>query len=133
MKPITLMGAAGLCCAMLLLTACVKTTTTQIDAATEEAINAVQVFYSPPDRPYDELGLVTTQTGQTIFHDRSAAGMIRKLQEQALKLGADAIIVRSANEGTWGLQGGGNTGFDRGNAQGVAIRFKDAAEPAAQP
>ena len=128
MKQMFNTGVFFLCIAVLLTASCVKTSTTQVDAATAAAIDAVQVFYSPPDRPYDEVGLVTTQTGQTIFHDRSAAGMIRKLQEEALKLGADAIIVRSANEGTWGLKGGGNTGFDRGNAQGVAIRFKDSAE-----
>jgi len=87
--------------------------------------NTIQVFYSPPtDREYTELGLVTTQTGQTIFHDRSAAGMIEKLKAEAAKMEADAIIVRSANEGTWGLKGGGNTGIDRGNAQAVAIKFK---------
>lgn len=68
--------------------------------------------------------MVTTQTGQTIFHDRSAAGMIEKLKSEAAKLGADAIIVRSANEGTWSLKGGGHAGFDRGNAQAVAIKFK---------
>ena len=47
----------------------------------------------------------------------------RKL-EKAAGVGADAIIVRSANEGTWGVKGGGNTGFERGNAQAVAIKFK---------
>lgn len=85
----------------------------------------VQVFYSPPtDREYTELGLVTTQTGQTIVHDRSAAGMVAKLRAEASKMGGDAIIVRSVNEGTWGFQGGGHTGFDRGNAQAVVIKFK---------
>lgn len=107
------------------LTACVKTTTTPINQETSAATGGVQVLYSPPaDRAYTELGLVTTQTGQTIFHDRSASGMIAKLQAEAAKLGADAIIVRSVNEGTWGPKGGGNTGFERGNAQAVAIKFK---------
>jgi len=107
-----------------ILTSCAKTTTTPINPE-NTAVSNVQVFYSPPtDREYTELGIVTTQTGQTIFHDRSAEGMINKLQAEAAKMGADAIIVRSTNEGTWGLKGGGNTGFDRGNAQGVAIKFK---------
>ncbi len=98
--------------------ACAKTTSTPIALSA----GAVQVFYSvPTNREYTELGLVTTQTGQTIFHDRSAQGMIEKLKAEAAKLGADAIIVRSANEGTWGLKGGGNTGFTRGNAQAIAI------------
>ncbi len=107
------------------LTSCVKTTTTNVNPD-NSATGGVQVFHSPPtDREYTELGLVTTQTGQTIFHDRSAQGMINKLKAEAAKMGADAIIVRSANEGTWGLKGGrGNTGFDRGNAQAVAIKFK---------
>ena len=109
---------------VLWIISCVKTTTTPINNENSQA-NAVQVFYSPPtDREYTELGLVTTQTGQTIVHDRSAAGMIEKLKAEAVKLGADAIIVRSVNEGTWGLKGGGNTGFERGNAQAVAIKFK---------
>ena len=98
--------------------ACEKTTTTHINPQgtaapkstaapmTAAPVKDVQVFYSmqslPPDRPYKELGLVTTQTGQTIFHDRSAEGMINKLKAEAAKMGADAIIVRSANEGTWG-------------------------------
>lgn len=104
--------------------ACAKTTTTQVN--TENTLNtSIQVFYSPPpDHEYTELGIITTQTGQTILHDRSAAGMIEKLKVEAVKMGADAIIVRSVNEGTWGLKGGGNTGFERGNAQAVAIKFK---------
>ena len=56
------------------------------------AYSAIEVLYSPPtDREYTELGLVTTQTGQTIFHDRSAEGMIEKLRAEAAALGADAV------------------------------------------
>ena len=87
--------------------------------------SGIQVFYSPPtDREYSEIGLITTQTGQTILHDRSAEGMINRLRKEAAQMGADVIIVRSANEGTWRLKGGGNTGFECGNAQAVAIKFK---------
>jgi hypothetical protein len=115
---------AVLSVALIALTACVKTTATRVDSG-GAASESVQVLYSPPtDREFTEIGLVTTQTGQTIFHDRSAEGMITKLTAEAAKMGADAIIVRSANEGTWGLKGGGNTGFERGNAQAVAIKFK---------
>ena len=114
---------------LLASVSCVKTTgsTTPYSSPTahQDSGSRVKVFYSPPSgRKYVELGLVTTQTGQTIFHDRSANGMIRKLQDQAARMGADAIIVRTANEGTWGLQGGGNTGFTRGNSQAVAIKYQ---------
>ena len=110
---------------IFLSAACAKTTATPVNPQNTGAEGDVQVLYSPPtDREYAEIGLVTTQTGQTIFHDRSAEGMINKLKADAAKMGADAIIVRSANEGTWGFKGGGNTGFERGNAQAVAIKFK---------
>lgn len=121
----TRLSLVALLAAILGLTSCAKTTTTRFNPENSVAADGVQVFYSPPtDREYTELGLVTTQTGQTIFHDRSAEGMINKLKVEAAKMGADAIIVRSANEGTWGFKGGGNTGFERGNAQAVAIKFK---------
>ena len=119
------LGLFTLLAAALGLAACVKTTATSVTPENTAGPGEVQVFYSPPtDREYTEIGLVTTQTGQTIFHDRSAEGMINKLKAEAAKMGADAIIVRSANEGTWGHTGGGNTGFERGNAQAVAIKFK---------
>ncbi|MUI55285.1 hypothetical protein [Aliivibrio fischeri] len=108
----------------LFLFGCAKTTT----VTNQNAVNThpVEVFYSPPtERTYTELGIINTQTGQTIFHDRSNEGMVAKLQDEAEKLGADAIIVRASQEGTWGLKGGGNTGFERGNAEAIAIKFTD--------
>lgn len=107
----------------IFLSACVKTTTVTTPSKNSE--NTVQVLYSPPtDRAYTELGLINTQTGQTIFHDRSNEGMIEKLKIEAEKLNADAIIIRSAKEGTWGLKGD-STGFDRGNAEAIAIKFSN--------
>ncbi len=106
------------------IVSCAQTSVVPAVAA-DSATSHIQVLYSQPNnREYEELGLVTAQTGQTILHDRSINGMIERLKVEALKMGADAIIVRSANAGTWGLKGGGNTGFDRGHAQAVAIKFK---------
>jgi len=50
--------------------------------------------------------------------------MINKFKAEVVKLGADAIIAGYANEGTWGIKGGGNTGFDRGNARAIPIKFQ---------
>lgn len=110
----------------MLLGGCTKTTTTTMQPKAGETASKIKVYYSEPkDHKYEEMGIINIQTGQTIFHDRSTEGMIKKMQAEAEKLGADAIIVRSANEGTWGLKGGGNTGFERGNGQAIAIKFID--------
>ena len=67
---------------MFTIAGCAKTTTTTISADNNAHGSSIQVFYSESaDREYTELGLVTTQTGQTIFHDRSAEGMINKIAE----------------------------------------------------
>jgi hypothetical protein len=104
-----------------IISACAKTT-----VISDQAISSVEVLYTQPtDRSYKELGLVSTQTGQTIFHDKSNEGMILKLQEKAHELGADAIIVSSLDESTWGFKGDNSTGFDKGKAVAVAIQYND--------
>ncbi|MEZ9130994.1 hypothetical protein AB4347_15475 [Vibrio breoganii] len=106
----------------LVFTGCAKTTVVTSDQASK-----VQVLYTvPSQQQYEELGLVSTQTGQTIFHDRSNEGMLIKLQEKAYKMGADAIIVRSVDESTWGFVGDNSTGYTKGKATAVAIKFKQS-------
>ena len=120
MRTYILIGLSFIIFIVPALSGCSKTS-----VVTKSGDGEVEVLYSPPiERSYSELGLVTTQTGQTIFHDRSTEGMIAKLKEEAARLGADAIIVRSAEPGSWGLKGGGTTGFDRGQAQAIAIEYK---------
>lgn len=84
----------------------------------------LKVLYSAPDQEYEELGLVTVQTGQTIFHGKDAEFIINSLAEKAGTLGADAIIVSTVQEGKWGLKGDG-TGYDRGFGEAIAIRFTE--------
>ncbi|MEH0739893.1 hypothetical protein H4F05_00100 [Vibrio cholerae] len=106
---------------MLSLIGCAKTSVTSVDSDT-----GVDVLYSvPANISYEEIGLVTTQTGQTLLHDRSNEGMIRKLQDKALKLGADAIIVNSLSESSWGFTGDNSTGFEKGKATAIAIRYME--------
>lgn len=100
--------------------ACSQTGTT----LSKEGANVAVLYAMPTDRTYEELGLITTQTGQTRLHDRTTETMIKTLQEQATELNADAIIIRSLTESTWGLKGDGNTGFERGKAEAIAIQFQ---------
>ncbi|MDC7231972.1 MAG: hypothetical protein PQJ58_01975 [Spirochaetales bacterium] len=90
-------------------------------------VGNIEVLYSAPEKDYEELGLVTTQTGQTIFHKKSADDIIMKLSEEAAAMGADAIIIRTVKEGKLGFKGDGlSTGYDRGYGEALAIRFTES-------
>lgn len=109
------------------LSACTKTSSFVNPGMASAAVSPaqVQVLFSQPETSYVEIGMVTTQSGQSIFHDRSAEGVIERLREEAASIGADAIIVTDMAEGAWEHTGGGKTGFTRGKGQAVAIRYKD--------
>ena len=80
--------------AIIGLTACVKTTATRSPQGSPAGSEGVQVLYSAPtDHEFTGVGLVTTQTGQTIFHDRSVEGMI-KCQRQPGRLKGNSVIVQ---------------------------------------
>lgn len=75
---------------------------------------------APSDKKYEEIALLDAKGGQHIFADRSTSGVIEQLKAEARKVGADAIIVRSTERGTYNW---GQGGFDRARADAVAIRY----------
>ncbi|WP_253825823.1 hypothetical protein [Vibrio sp. RE86] len=104
--------------AMFTLGGCAKTTVVE-----NEFSDQIEVLYEPPvGSNYKELGLITMTTGQTIFHDYSGPGIIKAMTKDAVKLGADAIIIRSVIEGHWGFKGEG-TGIHSGSGEALAIKF----------
>lgn len=104
--------------AMFALSGCAKTTVVE-----NEFSDQIKVLYEPPvGSNYKELGLITMTTGQTIFHDYSGPGIIKAMTKDAVKLGADAIIIRSVVEGYWGFKGEG-TGIHSGSGEALAIKF----------
>lgn len=83
----------------------------------------VEVLYSAPEgRDFRKIGLITATTGQTIFHDYSATGIVANMQEKAASLGADAIIIDSVIEGSWGFLGD-STGITKGSGKALAIKY----------
>ena len=52
----------------------------------------VVILFEPPQRPYDQIGIVSSLGG--VF--ASDGDMYRKMQMSAARLGADAIIVRGS-------------------------------------
>ncbi len=55
----------------------------------------VQVLYSPPQRPYESVGIVSAKRYKPGWTDPSIADAIPELQAAGAQLGADAVIVRS--------------------------------------
>ena len=61
--------------------------------------------------------------GTTIFNSAKGSDLLNKVEEDARKCGADALIIRSTESQTWKPLRGG---IDQGaRAQAVAIRYLD--------
>lgn len=72
------------------------------------------------ERPYEVACTISSQTGTTLGHDKSASAAIENARAEACGCGADAIVVESAEEEgitlfTWG----------QGKAQLKAVRYLD--------
>lgn len=70
------------------------------------------------ERPYEVVCIISSRTGTTLGHDKSASAAISNAHADACACGADAIVVESAEEQgitafTWG----------QGKAQLKAIRY----------
>ena len=55
----------------------------------------VQVLFSPPQRPYESIGIVSAKRYKPGWTDPSISDAIPELQAAGSQLGADAVIVRS--------------------------------------
>jgi hypothetical protein len=79
----------------------------------------VQILYSPPQRPYTSIGIVSATRYKPGWTDPSVSDAIPQLQAAGAEIGADAVIVRN----------------DRSNndrhvvVEGEAIKFTNNYEP----
>lgn len=55
----------------------------------------VQVLYSPPQRPYESIGIVSAKRYKPGWTDPSVSDAIPQLQAAGAQIGANAVIVRS--------------------------------------
>ena len=72
------------------------------------------------EQPYEVACMISSKTGTTLGHDKSASAAINNARADACACGADAIVVESAEEEgitlfTWG----------QGKAQLKAVRYLD--------
>lgn len=54
----------------------------------------VQVLFSPPQRAYESIGIVSAKRYKPGWTDPSVADAVPQLQAAGAQLGADAVIVR---------------------------------------
>jgi hypothetical protein len=55
----------------------------------------VQILYSPPQRPYTSIGIVSANRYKPGWTDPTVSDAIPQLQAAGAQIGADAVIVRS--------------------------------------
>lgn len=85
--------------------------------------SAVQVLYSPPQRPYESVGIVSARRYKPGWTDPSVGDAVPQLQAAGAQLGADAVIVR-----------GDRALNDRHiTVEAEAIRYTDKAEAGKAP
>jgi hypothetical protein len=82
----------------LTATGCATTGVVQTGQTTaaKPANCALEVYASRADikRPYRSVCIVSSESGRTLFNDRSDAGRLQAAKEQACACGADAIVIR---------------------------------------
>ena len=65
-------------------------------ATTAPANGVVQVLYSYPTRPYEVIGVVSAKRYKPGWTDPTVGDAIPQLREAGMKLGANAVVVRSS-------------------------------------
>jgi len=73
----------------------------------------------PQNREYEPVCMISATGGSTIFNSKRGSDLLKKMDKDARKCGADALIIRTTESQTWKWGGG----FDGARAQAVAIRY----------
>ena len=91
--------ALPLTLAALLLAGCASTGVVQVGAsrfAAKPEGCKLDVYASREDvkRPFEAICLISSESGRTLFNDRSDEGRVEAVREKACACGADAVIMR---------------------------------------
>ena len=85
--------------ALLVLSGCASTGVVRTGAASTSAKPAncsLDIYAARADiaRPFDSVCIVSSESGRTLFNDRSEEGRLQAVKEQACACGADAVVIR---------------------------------------
>jgi hypothetical protein len=81
--------------------------------------NDIDILQTKPDRPFEELGSVSTSG----FAPSDTAQMHNAMREKAAPLGANAVIIINSGQAPTGTLGGMQMW-----SNGVAIRWREASQ-----
>lgn len=113
----------------------------------------VQVYFTPPNVPYEEIALLETSSGAFTYGEQNKTdSVLQNLRQEAAKLGANGVIFQGSADGygnsgvSVGAGGGriGGSGFSsagvgvnisptKKHARGVAVFFPNPPPAPAQP
>lgn len=83
----------------------------------------IEVLASPPqDRDYEDLCMINSKGGQTVFNAKTSGDLIETMKKDARKCGADAIILGYTEDRAWKPFQGGVT---QAKSTVLAIRYLD--------
>lgn len=128
---LTLRAATALALA-LAAAGCATTGTVQTSEgrAAKSADCALDVFAARADvkRPFRSLCIISSESGRTLFNDRSDVGRLQAAKEQACACGADAIVIRDMSRSATQF----GVGYSQARISVEAIAYDDAG-PATGP
>ncbi|MBW3550922.1 MAG: hypothetical protein KY442_08905 [Proteobacteria bacterium] len=97
----------------LLLAACATAPQTAQVAPPPIDPSQVQVYFAPPDAPFEEIALLETSSGVFTYGEQNKLdSVIHKLRVEAAKLGANGVLFQGTADGY------GNTGVSVGAGGG---------------
>jgi hypothetical protein len=110
---VTLSRLARIMIAVVALAGCASSNVVKVSSSTYQpvAVSHVEVLYKEPHRPYEVIALIKHEAGWI----GSSEGEIEKARERAAEVGADALLISSAENDTF---------FDYAQAKGKAIKWK---------
>jgi hypothetical protein len=74
----------------------------------------------PQDKKYEEVAILNAEGGQNVFSSRKSEKLIAQLKRDACEVGADAIIIRTTEDGRYAW---GKGGWDTSKAMAIAIKW----------
>jgi len=79
----------------------------------------IDVLGSAPERKHEDVCIISAKGGQTVFNAKASGDLIEKMKVDARKCGADAIIIRQAEDRTWKP----SEGITQAQSMVLAIRY----------